>query len=103
MSLYSCTVCGRRTSHQSKRCPQHQVSRRPRGNAYEGVRQAVAERDRWTCQICHKPINPVLKRPHPRALHIDHIVPRADFGADDPANLRATHAECNLRRGRAAG
>ena len=71
----------------------------PRGRAHDRVRQAVADRDRWTCQLCGKPIDPALKRPHPKALQLDHVVPLAAGGSDSIENLRAAHASCNRARG----
>lgn len=68
---------------------------RPRGNSFEPTRQRIADRDRWTCQLCGKPINPLLKRPHPKALAIHHLHRFADGGTDHDANLAAAHADCN--------
>jgi 5-methylcytosine-specific restriction endonuclease McrA len=95
---YACIVCGRRAS--GRRCDRHQLRRRARGNAFKPTRERIAARDGWVCQLCGDPINPVLRRPHPQALHVDHVTPHADGGTDADANLRATHALCNLRRGR---
>lgn len=61
-------------------------------------RAAIAERDRWRCQLCRKRIDPKLRHPHPLCLSIDHLVPVADLGDNDPANLQATHLVCNLRK-----
>ena len=33
------------------------------------------------------------------AVHVDHIVPRCQGGADTLDNLQATHADCNIRKG----
>jgi hypothetical protein len=56
------------------------------------VRFAVLQRDGFRCRYCG--------RPSPNAvLHVDHIEPRADGGADDPANLCAACEDCN--RGKA--
>jgi 5-methylcytosine-specific restriction endonuclease McrA len=49
--------------------------------------------------ICGQPIDRALKRPHPMALHVDHTVARSQDGGDNVAQLRATHAGCNLRKG----
>lgn len=70
----------------------------PRGRAHDRVRQAVAERDGWICQLCHEPIDPALRRPDPMALHVDHVEQLADGGSDAPSNLRATHELCHRRR-----
>ncbi len=97
MALKPCLVCG--TPTRGSRCPAHKLTGRPRGNAFEPTRMAVAARDGWTCALCGERIDPTLRRPHPRALHVDHETPRAHGGPDTPSNYRATHARCNLRKG----
>lgn len=74
------------------------VRAHPRGRAYERVRQAVADRDGWICQLCGRPIDPALRRPHAMALHVDHVDELAAGGSDALANLRAAHARCNTSR-----
>lgn len=96
MKLQTCRVCSRPS--RSPRCDRHQLPPRPRGNAFEPTRQRVAERDGWTCALCGEAIDPALRKPHPDALHIDHLEQRAAGGSDDPSNLRATHARCNKSR-----
>lgn len=61
------------------------------------LRLAIANRDHWVCQLCLRPIDPILCKPHPRALHIHHTKGKA-YG-DDPKYLVAAHAECNLAAG----
>lgn len=34
----------------------------------------------------------------PGATHVDHIVPRADGGTDDPSNLQLLHEHCHSRK-----
>jgi hypothetical protein len=95
--LRACLGCGRPT--RDRRCPDCRLPPRPRGNAFEPTRQRIAERDGWRCAICHEPIDPSLKRPHPMALHVGHVTARVEGGADRDANYAATHADCNLRLG----
>lgn len=68
---------------------------RPRGNAFEPTRQRVAARDGWRCRRCGKPIDPALKRPHPRALVVHHVEELSDRGSDADANLAPMHADCH--------
>lgn len=53
------------------------------------LRFEVFKRDRFTCQYCGRTPPDVL-------LHVDHIVPRAEGGPDDPENLRTACQDCNL-------
>lgn len=56
------------------------------------------------CYLCELPIPVGLfrgfieKRCHPLALQIDHVLPKAKGGQDDPDNLKPTHAVCNKRK-----
>lgn len=63
------------------------------------VRRAVYERDNWNCGICEEPVDASLIgsqsiwRPS-----LDHIVPHAIGGSDEPENLRLAHFWCNCVR-----
>jgi hypothetical protein len=47
----------------------------------------------WTrCLWCGGDINK-------RQFSVEHVIPRAAGGNDDPGNLAAAHARCNSRRG----
>lgn len=50
----------------------------------------LLEQQRGRCFICEKPLNPQLDN-----IEVDHIVPRAKGGKDDPNNYAATHEVCN--------
>jgi hypothetical protein len=52
------------------------------------LREMIMIRDGRTCQYCGKP-----------AEHIDHVIPRCQGGTDDPDNLVAACAFCNLSKG----
>lgn len=39
-----------------------------------------------------------VRFPDPKSPSIDHVVPLAEGGTHDPANLRLTHLGCNARR-----
>lgn len=47
--------------------------------------------DAWTCWICCGPIAPGDR-------HIEHVVPRARGGSDEPSNLRPSDSRCNLAK-----
>lgn len=95
MRLKTCAGCGRvffPGEPRQARCPNCTPPRRPRGNAYQPTRLAVAERDRWTCQECRIPLTETT-------LHIGHRIPRSAGGSDHPSNLYASCKDCNLARG----
>lgn len=66
-------------------------------------RQAIFERDGWTCQICQRPLDRTTKVPDLWAPTIDHIVPLARGGTHEPRNCQAAHFSCNARKGHRGG
>ena len=58
-------------------------------------RRRIFERDRWICQICHRPVARTKVVPHPRSPVLDHIVPLAKGGTHEPANVQCAHFLCN--------
>lgn len=60
--------------------------------------------DKWgsACYLCGLDIDleapRSMKTYHPNALHLDHVIPIAMGGPDIIANVKPTHAACNLRR-----
>ncbi|WP_336628431.1 MULTISPECIES: HNH endonuclease [unclassified Microbacterium] len=61
-----------------------------RGNTARLIRAALPsweERELWACIYCDHPWE-----------HVDHVIPRALGGADDPHNLVPACAECNLSK-----
>ncbi|MDP2712296.1 MAG: HNH endonuclease [Solirubrobacteraceae bacterium] len=95
--MKACKVCGR--IGERDRCDEHELGERPRGRSFDRLRLRIAERDHWTCYLCREHIDRRLRHPHPRALHIGHVVSRTAGGSDDESNLAASHAECNLAMG----
>jgi 5-methylcytosine-specific restriction endonuclease McrA len=61
-------------------------------------RWAVYERDGWICQLCMRPINRVVRSPHPMSASIDHIVPLFHGGAHSEENWQCAHFICNSRK-----
>jgi 5-methylcytosine-specific restriction endonuclease McrA len=69
-------------------------------SAWRRTRAAVLARDGWTCQHCGRHIHPrCLVTGCPTCAHVDHVTPRSRGGSDDPSNLVASCARCNLGRG----
>lgn len=64
------------------------------------LRNEILERNGYTCQFCGRgpgdpdPTNPKRKV----TLHIDHIIPKAQGGADEKDNLRVLCSACNQGR-----
>ena len=90
MTRRPCIACGRLITNASycKTCKPRNGSTRQ----WRTLRTQILARDRYTCQLCGA-----------AAEHIDHIRPVAAGGSDQPGNLRATCAECNLRKGSKRG
>lgn len=63
--------------------------------AWRRIRSYILERDGWRCQVPGPDGALCLAY----AGTVDHIVPRALGGTDDPSNLRAACATCNSRAG----
>lgn len=57
------------------------------------TRFEIFKRDAFTCQYCGRLAPGVV-------LHIDHLIPVAEHGSDDPSNLVTACEECNIGKGR---
>jgi 5-methylcytosine-specific restriction endonuclease McrA len=53
------------------------------------------------CWLDGRPIDYTLPREHPEAFNLDHAFPVSTHPelAEDPANFRPSHKDCNERRG----
>lgn len=72
------------------------VLRRPK-HLPQWLKAAIYHRDRGRCQHCNKDMTGRL-RPI-RHLHLDHIVPLAASGSNDPTNFQLSCARCNTSKG----
>jgi 5-methylcytosine-specific restriction protein A len=59
------------------------------GWQWQKLRKLILIRDSYLCQVCLE-----LGRPTP-ATQVDHIIPKASGGSDDPGNLRALCRPCH--------
>lgn len=93
-----CPVPGCRALTEGGRCaPHRQAYERQRGSAtarglgaeYQRKRLEAIERDEGICYLCGLP----------GADSADHVTPRVRGGDSSDDNLRATHLQCNLRKG----
>ncbi|MFP5219082.1 MAG: HNH endonuclease [Actinomycetes bacterium] len=62
------------------------------------VRRLV-ERDGPRCWLCGNDVDLAASARAPASPSVDHVVPRARGGGNEPANLRLAHRACNGRRG----
>lgn len=97
-----CPVCGAWfvTLHHGRTCsPACRASwrrrRRRSGWITEDERRAIYARDAWTCRLCGHALSRSEVPPHPLAATLDHVIPKAHGGSDDPTNLQAAHHLCN--------
>lgn len=86
---------------------QRSHERRRRARKLTVQSEAYVEKDildRWGtgCYLCGEEIDldapRSMKTFHPRALHLDHVIPIALGGPDTIDNVKPTHSLCNLRR-----
>lgn len=103
-TLGSCARCGnpigerleakRRRRYNTKLCS---ACKKRRGSDFgRMVVLLLAERDGAWCGICGSEIDMTLTAPDLMRPSIDHIVPRANGGADVPSNIQLAHLLCNV-------
>lgn len=78
---------------------EHARRARRLGLAHEDYdRNAIFERDDWTCGICGNVIDARLEWPHPLSASLDHILPLSRGGPDTASNVQAAHLRCNNKK-----
>lgn len=90
----------RRSLYCSSRCARNAGrARRGRFLVPPKVRQAIYERDDWTCQLCGEAVDPIAKDMWRATL--DHITPQSHQLVPDhsPDNLQLAHLWCNSVKG----
>jgi hypothetical protein len=60
----------------------------------------IGDRDGWRCHLCSRRVDRTLPGSRPDGPTIDHLIPIADGGTDEPANVALAHRSCNVKRGR---
>lgn len=55
----------------------------------------IFERDGWRCHLCRILVDRTVSRTHEDGATIDHLVPIAEGGLDEPANVATAHWRCN--------
>lgn len=98
-----CIRCGKEMSlwreggERRRRNPALKICRRCRQDIRKhgmSVEQ-LARRDGTDCGICRKPVDMSLRAPDMMRASVDHILPKARGGTNDPANLQLAHLLCN--------
>lgn len=94
---YCAERCGRAHGRLARRARQKA--------AYVSVvrRQRIYERDGWRCHLCGKKVRRNRVVPHPLAPVLDHVIPLANGGTHEPANVRTAHFLCNSQKGDRGG
>lgn len=92
----NCSTCSRKLLRANWARKNH--SRRTLGKYALSVFQ-LADRDGARCHICGKRVDMKMSGMAPKGPTVDHLIPVADGGTNDPANLALAHRDCNVRRG----
>jgi 5-methylcytosine-specific restriction endonuclease McrA len=74
------------------RVPENVHRRRQAQHAIERMRDQIVARDGAICALCGEGVTAEERS-------IDHIMPVALGGSDDPENLQVAHRVCNSRKG----
>lgn len=93
-SLIDLTVVGKRghiKRQDTKLCLRCKQDKRKHGMSVV----LLAKRDGTSCGICTESVDMALKRPNLMSPSVDHIIPRASGGTNDPNNLQLAHLLCN--------
>ena len=94
-----------------KKANPHKVSQRPKQRALKTgakheyySRKQIFDRDGYDCYLCQTPVD--LTAPYVQGQpgwetypHIEHVVPLAKGGDDTLANVKISHAKCNIDKG----
>lgn len=102
-TLVSCVGCGadidlvtsgkngRRRKSDVKLCRRCRQDKRKHGVSVT----FLADRDGTICGICGTDVDMTLRYPDPGTPSVDHVIPRACGGTNDPSNLALAHLWCN--------
>jgi hypothetical protein len=82
----------RRRRSDVRMCQRCKAGLRKHGMSVE----QLATRDGANCSLCGAPVDMTKHAPHPGCPSVDHRIPRARGGTNDPANLQLAHLVCNV-------
>lgn len=101
----ACAHCGKVILEKSKSGRQRRADVKMCSRCKTGLRKhglsvdQLATRDGAFCQLCDLPVDLTLRAPNPGCPSVDHHIPRARGGTNDPKNLRLAHLICNVIKG----
>jgi hypothetical protein len=99
-SVTCSAVCQALSDRASKQEAKHRRRARQRDAFIAPVRRhEVYQRDDWTCQLCHTPVDRDAVVPDPAAPTLDHIRALANGGTHEPSNVQTAHFMCNALKG----
>lgn len=85
---------GRRVRSDIRICRDCRVASRK----YRVSARQLAARDGAICGICGEEVDMTIRMPDRRCASVDHVIPRARGGKNDPTNLQLAHFICNSRK-----
>lgn len=85
--LPACMACNR-AKHTQLLVQYMSMDNRVGTRAWRKIRDAVLERDGWTCHYCRA-----------EATTVDHVIPRSKGGTNEQSNLVAACVRCNASKG----
>lgn len=104
LTLFGDKGCSEECQATHRRAVRREVEHRRRARKVAAFiapvyRQRIYERDNFTCQLCHEPMDMSACAPHPRSPSIDHITPLSRGGAHAPFNVQSACFLCNATKG----
>lgn len=93
IDLMSVSGKGHRKRADSRMCAECKRGRSTR-HGYS-VAAIVSIHGSTDCGICHQPVDLTLRHPHRLSASIDHVMPYARGGSNEPDNLQLAHLHCN--------
>lgn len=82
---------GHRRRNETKLCQRCKMAKNKHGVSVN----FLAKRDGLLCRICGDPVDMESRLPDPFCPSVDHIIPRARGGTNEPDNLQLAHLWCN--------
>lgn len=91
LPLHGAGKNGRRLHSDTKLCTRCRQDLRKHGMSA----LTLVRRDGTQCGICGTDVDLSISWPDPQCPSVDHIIPRAKGGTNDPKNLQLAHMNCN--------